>query len=186
MPYCKKCGTEYVEGAKYCVKCGASIAEEWRFPREECFGERKVERDFLGLVTFGFFLLILGYIFLANLWIPSEIEALFVKLSKGVPEPPSSQLRYVFALFLGLIGASNFATAGIRVAFRQSWRRPLRDALSGVGLISIAYLVYLNSQRIITWQIVVVLGIVIIGILVILYGIIVSYFRERQEVKTSK
>ncbi|MCP8316792.1 MAG: zinc-ribbon domain-containing protein, partial [archaeon] len=66
MPYCKKCGTEYVEGAKYCTKCGAPIAEEWRFPREECFGERKAERDYLGLVSFGIFLLIVGYIFLAN------------------------------------------------------------------------------------------------------------------------
>ncbi|MCP8313965.1 MAG: zinc-ribbon domain-containing protein [archaeon] len=185
MPYCKKCGAEYVEGAKYCIKCGAPVSEEWRFPREECFGEKREERDFLGLVSFGFFLLIVGYIFLANQWIPSEIQALFEELGKGA-FVPSSQLRYVFALFLGLIGVSNFFMAGIRVAFRQSWRRPLRDALSGVGLISIAYLVYLNSQRLMTWQIVVVLGIVIVGILVILYGIIVSYFKESLEVKTSK
>jgi len=179
MPYCKKCGTEYVEGVKYCTKCGAPVTEEWRFPREECFGKRREERDYLGLVSFGIFLLIVGGIFLAYPWIPSEIQALFEKLAKGAPESPSSQLRYVFALFLGLIGASNFAMAGIRVAFRQSWRRPLRDALSGVGLISFAYLVYLNSQRLMTWQITLVLGIVIIGILVILYGIIVSYVKGK-------
>jgi len=179
MSYCKKCGTEYVEGAKYCIKCGAPVGEERRPPREECFGERREERDYLGLVSFGIFLLIAGYILITNPWIPSYITQWFENLVKGVFEPPSSQLRYIFALFLGLIGVSDFVIAGIRVALRQSWRRPLRDVLSGVGVISFAYLVYLNSKGLMTWQIVLVLGIIIFGILVILYGIIVSSFKRK-------
>ncbi|MEM2873113.1 MAG: zinc ribbon domain-containing protein [Nitrososphaerales archaeon] len=181
MPYCKKCGAEYAEGARYCTKCGTPVVEEWKPPREECFGEGRAERDYLGLVSFGFFLLIVGYIFSTNTWILSEFQAFFESLGEGVFVPPSSQLRYVFALFLGLIGASDFVMAGIRVFLRQSWRRPLQDVLSGVGVISIAYLVYLNSQRLMTWQMVVVLAIVTVGILVIVYGIIVSYFRGRKK-----
>lgn len=110
-----------------------------------------------------------------------RVLRLFESLGEGVFVPPSSQLRYVFALFLGLIGVSDFVMAGIRVVLRQSWRRPLQDVLSGVGVISIAYLVYLNSQRLMTWQMVVVLAIVTVGILVIVYGIIVSYFRGRKK-----
>ncbi|NWG08990.1 MAG: zinc-ribbon domain-containing protein [Nitrososphaerales archaeon] len=180
MPYCKKCGIEYVEGARYCTKCGTPI-EGWRPPREECFGERREERDHLGLVSFGIFLLIVGYILITNPWIPSDVQSLFENLGKGVFEPPSKQLRYIFALFLGLIGVSNFAMAGIRAIFRQPWRKPLGDMLPGVGLISFAYLVYLNSKGLMTWQIVLVLGVIIIGMLIILYGIIVSYFKKSQK-----
>ncbi|MEM3382765.1 MAG: zinc ribbon domain-containing protein [Nitrososphaerales archaeon] len=181
MPYCKKCGAKYNEGARYCTKCGTPIFVEWKFLREECFGERRAERDQLGLVSFGFFLLIVGYIFLTNTWILSEFQAFFESLGEGVFVPPSSQLRYIFALFLGLIGLSDFVMAGIRVFLRQSWRRPLKDVLSGFGAILIAYLVYLNSQRLMTWQMVVVLSIITIGILVIIYGIILSYFMRRKK-----
>ncbi len=186
MPYCKKCGTEYVEGAKYCTKCGATTEEVWKPPREECFGEKRGERDYLGLVTFGILLLIIGYVLVANPWIPTYIIQWFEKLGQGTPESPSRELRYVFALFLGLIGASNFAIAGIRVALRQPWRRPLGDTMSGVGLISIAYLIYLNSQGLMTWQMVLVLGIIIVGILVISYGIIVFSFLKSKFPKSSK
>lgn len=174
MPYCKKCGTEYIEGAEFCTKCGASVVEGWRPPREECFGERKGERDYLGLVSFGIFLLIVGYILSTNPWVLSDIRTLFEKLVKGVFEP-STRLVYVFALFLGLMGVSNFVVAGIRVAYRQPWRRPLKDILSGVGVISFAYFVYLYGPI----PIALVLGIVVIGVLVIIYGIIVSYIKRR-------
>jgi hypothetical protein len=184
MPYCKKCGTECVEGASYCTKCGAPT-EEWKPPREECFGEEKEERDHLGLVPFGIFLLIVGYILITNPWISSYVQSLFENLGKGIFEPPPKQLRYIFALFLGLIGVSNFAMAGIRAIFGQPWRKPLGDVLLGVGLLSFAYLVYLNSQGLMTWQIVLVLGVIVIGILIISYGIIVSYFK-RQKVENSK
>lgn len=89
----------------------------WKPPREECFGERRAERDYLGLVSFGFFLLIVGYIFSTNTWILSEFQAFFESLGEGVFVPPSSQLRYVFALFLGLIGVSDFVMAGAKTRY---------------------------------------------------------------------
>ncbi|MGQ9718266.1 MAG: zinc ribbon domain-containing protein [Nitrososphaerales archaeon] len=81
MLHCKKCGTEYIEGAKYCTKCGAPIGE-WSPPREECFGERREEKDYLRLVSFGIFLLIVGYILITNPWIPSYVQSLFENLVK--------------------------------------------------------------------------------------------------------
>jgi len=180
MPYCRKCGTEYVEGAKYCAKCGTPVAEGWRPPREECFGERRRERDYSGLISFGIFLLIVGYILSTNPWIWSEIQTLFMNLGKGVFKP-STRLIYVFALFLGLIGVSNFAIAGVRFAFRRSWRRILSDALSGIGFISFAYFIYQYGQGLMTWRMALLLEIIIIGILVILYGVIASYLKRSQK-----
>ncbi|MCP8304306.1 MAG: zinc-ribbon domain-containing protein [archaeon] len=182
MPYCKNCGAEYSEGARFCPKCGAPVAgyerEEWKGPRDECFGERRGKRDYLGLVSFGIFLLIVGYIFFTNPWIPSDFFIWIENLGKGVFKP-SIGLINVFALFLALIGVSNFIIAGIRVALRQPWRRPLSGTLTGVGLLLFAYFVNLYGQDLLTWQVALVLGIVVIGVLVIVYGVIVSYIKRR-------
>ncbi|MFQ5711277.1 MAG: zinc-ribbon domain-containing protein [Candidatus Geothermarchaeales archaeon] len=68
MPYCEKRGAQIGEGDRFCSKCGASLAgcrlareEEWRVPWEACFG-RRGERDHIGLVSFGLFLLVVGYV----------------------------------------------------------------------------------------------------------------------------
>ena len=182
MPYCKKCGVEYSEGEKFCRNCGVPLAEymreKTRVPRDECFGERRVERDYLGVVSFGFFLIIVAYIFFTNPWIPSDVFDWIEKLGQGLFDP-STRLIFIFALFLGLIGLSNFILAGIRIALRQSWRRPLKDILGGFGLLLFAYLINLYGQGFLTWQIALVLGIVVIGLLVITYGVIIAYFKIR-------
>ncbi len=180
MPYCRKCGTELSEGVEFCPKCGTPIVkyrrEELKPPREECFGERR-ERDYLGLVSFGIFLLIVGYIFITNQWIPSHFFNWIENLGKG-DFKPSIELINVFVLFLVLIGISNFIIAGMRVALRQPWRRPLSDTLAGVGLLSFAYFINLYGQGLLTWQIALVSGIVVIGVLVIIYGVIRYYIKS--------
>jgi hypothetical protein len=166
MPYCTKCGAEYQEGAKFCPKCGSSIAGEWRPPRDECFGGKKQESDYVGLASFGIFLLIVAFLFL-------DIVSFFTNLFDGMFQP-SGRLIDVFALFLILIGASAFVTAGIRAAIKQPFRKSLSDVFGGIAFIAFAYLVNRYSQGALDWQIVLVLEIIIIGILIILYGIIVS------------
>jgi len=66
MPYCRKCGAEIAEVAQFCPKCGASVAEyrreEWRRPRDECFGWER-GGEFLGTVAIGVFLVGLAILF---------------------------------------------------------------------------------------------------------------------------
>jgi len=173
MPYCRKCGAEYQEGAKFCTKCSSSITEEWRPPRDECFGEKKQETDYIGLVSFGIFLLVVAYLFLTNPWLGEEIVSFFTNLFDG-KFLPSGELIYVFTLFLILIGASSFVTAGIRAAIKQPFKKSLSDVFGGVAFITFAYLVNRYNQGVLDWQIALVIEIIIIGILIILYGIIVS------------
>ena len=182
MPYCKKCGAEYSEGSKFCSKCGTSLTEykreEWRKPREECFGESRAERDYLGLISFGIFLIIIAYIFITNPWIPSDFFDWTDKLGQGIFQP-SERLIFVFAFFLGLIGVSNFIIATVRFALKQPWRKPLSDILGGVGLLSFAYFINLYGQGLLSWQLALVQSIIVVGLLVIIYGVIVFYFGRR-------
>ena len=68
MVTCSKCGTENREDAKFCVNCGASLySVKRREMREDvCFGEGKRGRDYLGLVSFGIFLIVIGVVFTVN------------------------------------------------------------------------------------------------------------------------
>ena len=177
MPYCEKCGAEIREGDRFCSKCGASLVgyiparEEWRFPREECFGRRE-GRDHVGLVSFGIFLLILGYVWYTYPGIISDIKDLFVRLAEEQVFEPSTSLVKAFTLFLGLTGISNFAIASLRVALKQPWRRPLSDVLTGVCLILFAYFVSLYGEGVLTWQAVLLLFLVVAGLLITAYGIV--------------
>jgi hypothetical protein len=173
MPYCKRCGAEYQEGAKFCIKCGSSITEEWKPPRDECFGEKKQETDYIGLASFGIFLLIVAYLFLTNPLLGEDIVSFFTNLSDA-KFLPSGRLIDIFTLFLILIGAWSFVEAGIRAAIKQPFRKSLSGVFTGVAFIIFAYLVSRYSQGTLDWQIALVLEIIIIGILIILYGIIVS------------
>ncbi len=66
MPYCRKCGAEIAEGAEFCPKCGTSVAEyrkeEWKGPRQECFGWER-GGEFWGAIAGGVFLLGLAVLF---------------------------------------------------------------------------------------------------------------------------
>ncbi len=177
MPHCDKCGAEIGEGEKFCSKCGAylverrRIREERRGPREECFGRRE-EGDNVGLISFGIFLLIFGFVWYMYPEILSDIKDLFVRLTEEQVFEPSTSLIKAFTLLLGLLGVSNFAVAGLRVALKQPLRRPLSDVLSGVFLISFAYLVSLYGKDVLTLEVVLLLVLLTAGLLVIGYGVI--------------
>ena len=146
---------------------------EGKIWREERRLEHR-ERDYLGIVSFGILIVIIGSLLLYYPWIPSDIGDFFDTLSEGELVRPSTRLINALALFLALLGISNFTVAGVRSISRQPWRRPLSDMLSGVSFISSAYFIRLYAQEEIAWQMVVLLVLTIIGVCLIVYGVIGS------------
>lgn len=82
MSYCKKCGTEYVEGAKYCIKCGAPVGEERRGPRDECFGWGR-GGEFWGIASIGVFLIGLAILWYFNWFWPGILFLIGIMIIIG-------------------------------------------------------------------------------------------------------
>lgn len=182
MATCPNCGAEAKEDDKYCTYCGASLTAEAGEAirreekpvreRDECFGGR-AERDYSGLVSFGFFIITAGIIFIMNPGIFSDfglwIETMVAQ--EGLVRPPEDLITSA-TVFFGLIGVSSFVVAGLRLAVGRTWRRALSDALSGVALVLFAYLIHLYGIRSITWQTVFAMEAVAVGLLVVLYSLV--------------
>jgi len=187
MPTCPKCSAEVKEGDKFCPYCGASLALETPKPAEErkhirerdtCFGEE--EKDYLGLVSFGFFLLAVGITYTLN---PNVIEDFRfwveqLSLRKTLVEPPEG-LVFSATLFFGIIGVFDFAKAGIRLATNDVKRRVVANVFSGIALILFAYLIHLYGIGVLTWQTTIGTEIIACGLLIALYSIIRSLLRKR-------
>ena len=72
MVTCINCGTKNKEDAKYCSSCGVSMLKKepnFTKERDKCFGEE--EKDPLGWLSFGFFVLVLGIVFVGSMTIMS-------------------------------------------------------------------------------------------------------------------
>lgn len=182
MPSCPKCGAKREKDDKFCHSCGASLTEEKKeLPeREVCFGERERRRDYLGLVSFGIFLLIVGIVFLANPNIFSHINSWVQEMAekKTLLRPPQDLIDSA-SLFFVLIGASNFFMAGIRLVGDKAVRRIFADILTGVALVLFGYLIYLYGAHTLGWQMVLAIEAVACGLLVILYSIIHYLFPKK-------
>jgi hypothetical protein len=184
---CPRCGKEAERDDQFCRFCGAPLKVETKTPvkpaepaeeekyREEpefCFGERERHADYTGLVSFGLFLLIIGVIFVANPSIFSQLNSWANQMSKAqsLLRPPREVINSA-VLFFVLVGLSDFFVSGIRFMTHRRKRRAVRNVFSGVALITFSYLVYLYGQRTLVWQIVLALEILVIGLLVIIYGL---------------
>ena len=186
MPYCINCGAQIAEEDEYCPSCGAPTTtrpsrrdlRRRRYARDDdlCFG-REPRGDPLGLVEFGLFLLIVGVVYKAN----PNVTSVFINWVGRMAElevaiSPPSTLVASATLFLNLIGFSNLFTAVIRVMIDKVWGRILQDVLTGIGFLSIAYLVRQYGQNIITWTNVLAYGAIVFGGLVMLYAILRNIF----------
>ena len=171
MVYCSNCGKENVEGVKFCVNCGKILISEKK--EDTCFGKGEQRRNYLGLVSFGFFIIIVGIIFGNNsniisdfrLWIEQMIsEQIFIR--------PSIDLINTATLFFSLLGVSNFFMAVIRFMFEKVRRRVFSDILSGIALALFGYLLHLYEGYVITWQMVLAIEAIACGLLIILYSLV--------------
>ncbi|TET19729.1 hypothetical protein E3J74_05360 [Candidatus Bathyarchaeota archaeon] len=140
--------------------------------RETCFGAGLRKKDYLGLVSFGAFILIVGIVFVAN---PNLVSDFSSWIEQVTDEQhlirPSEGLVSSAILFFTLIGLSNFFEAGIKLWIVKARRRVLADILSGVALVLFAYLIHLYGSYALTWQMVIAIEAIVVGLLVVLYSI---------------
>lgn len=141
--------------------------------REVCFGERIRVEDYLGLITFGLFIIIVGIVFIAIPNLVSDFSSWVTQMAnqKQFVRPPDGPITGAI-IFFGLIGLSNFFEAGIRFLIGRSKRRVLANILSGIALFLLAYLISLYSEHLLRGYIVLAIEVVAVGFLVILYSIV--------------
>jgi len=181
MVPCPKCGAEVKEDDRFCPYCGAFLASKTSKPlveekslareREACLGAGRRDRDYLGLVSLGFLLIIVGIIFVANPDIVSDFSSWIEQMTEeqALKRPPLGLITSATIFFL-LIGLSNFFLAGVRLMFDKVRRRVLADILSGVALVLFAYLIHLYGGYALAWQMVLAIEVVVCGLLVVLYS----------------
>jgi hypothetical protein len=186
MPNCPKCHTETKEGDKFCNNCGVSLATETQKSfetgmhareRDVCFGEGR--RDYLGLVSFGFFLLIVGFVFTLNPNVIDDFRLWIMQISTGrmLVRPPEG-LIFSAAIFFGLVSVFDFIMAGIRLAINDAKRRILADFLTGIALILFAYLIDLYGRHHLSWLGVLGTEAIACGLLIVVYSIVLYSFKR--------
>jgi len=175
MVYCTKCGAKNEENVNFCVNCGEQLYPKINRVKREtgCFGENERSIDFLGIVSFGIFILIFGIIFAANPNLVSDFRLWIEQLinEKVLLRPPKNLITSA-VLFFGLMGSSNFFIGSIRLSSNKNWRKFISDIITGVALIFFAYLIYLYGVYSLTWQMVFAIEAIVCGILVIIYSIV--------------
>ncbi len=140
--------------------------------REVCFGERIRVEDYLSLVSFGIFLIIVGIVFIASPNIVSDFSSWVEQMAdqKGFVRPPEGLITGA-TIFFGLIGLSEFFKAGIRLWIDKSERKALDSIFSGSALTLFAYLIYLYGDHLLHGYMVLAIEVVAVGLLVILYSL---------------
>jgi hypothetical protein len=143
--------------------------------REKCFGMGLREKDYMGLVSFGTFILAVGIVFVANPNLVSDFRIWIEQMTtmENLVRPPRGLIISAI-IFFGLIGLSHFFKAGIRFWIAQSRRQVLADILSGTALTLFAYLIYLYGSYALGWQMILAIEAVTVGLLLILYSVMRS------------
>jgi uncharacterized membrane protein len=169
-----RCSAQNKEDAKFCTNCGASISplqNRYVKERDTCFGEG--DRDRLGKVSFGFFVIVVGIVLAFNPGIFSDFGFWIEQMTnEGTIVRPSTSLITSAMLFFGMIGVSNFVMAATRAFIDKAKRRMISDILSGVALVLFAYLISLYNTYSLTWQMVLGIEVVAIGLLIVSYSIL--------------
>lgn len=140
--------------------------------RDVCFGERIRVKDYLGLISFGIFLIIVGIVFIASPNIVSDFSSWVEQMAnqKDFVRPPEGLITGAM-MFFGLIGLSEFFKAGIRLWIDKSKRKALGGIFSGIALTLFAYLIYLYGDHFLRGYMVLAIEVVAVGLLVILYSV---------------
>jgi hypothetical protein len=182
MVPCSKCGTKNPEHAEFCTNCGGSLfsSKGNQIPEDKCFGKENSSRDYMGYLSFGSFLLILGLVITTNSNLISDFSVWFTQLinEKNWIRPPEELINSVM-LFFGLLGGTNFLIAALRLIFIRRRRQVLSDVLSGFALLCFAYLFNLYNDYVLRFRMVLALEVVICGLLIVLYSIFWYIFHKQ-------
>lgn len=184
MIECPTCRAENKDDAKFCFSCGTALVTKvpetpavppptvppsppppWTYWRE-----RERHADLLGLVGLALFLIIVSLLFAANPNLIADVSLWSERVSRsGIWTRPPEGVITSAALFFGLIGASSFLVAGLRVVVGRARFRALADILAGTAAIAFAYLLTFYADRRITGQLVLALEGAVVGALILVY-----------------
>jgi Protein of unknown function (DUF835) len=189
---CARCGTENAEDIAFCVYCGSSLtgpaptptpaAESAPAPRTSAVKpiprsvRESYERgpDFVGLIGVAFFLLIVGIVFTLNTNLVRDLTDWYdLMRAEGMPaglfvRPPSGIVTSGM-FFFGLLGLSNFLTAGLRWTLDRSRFGGLARAFAGIGFFGLAVLIWRYSLGALTGTQVLSLWTATLGVLLVAY-----------------
>jgi hypothetical protein len=175
MVTCSKCGKKSQEDAEFCINCGTSLysVERREVRGDLCFSEGKRGRDYLGYISFGFFIIIVGIVITITPNIFSIFQRWIEQLTNKQAwiRPPKGLINSA-TLFLYLIGVSSFLKAGIRFLVDKGRKQVLTDILPGVASVFFAYLINLYASHVLGFRMVLALETIICGLLVIAYTVV--------------
>jgi len=192
---CPRCGTENDDEVAFCVYCGALLPE--RVPPTSAAGTRPLldlssalkpipptarafpDRgpDFVGLIGVAFFLLVVGIVFTLNTNLLTDFRAWYDRISvEGLFARPPDGVITSGILFFGLLGLSNFLTAGLRWILDRNRFGALSRVLGGIGFASLALLIWRYAARGISGPLVVSIWTAILGTLLVIYIAIGLYW----------
>ncbi len=126
--------------------------------------------DFVGLLGFAFFLLVLGVVFYLNQNLLTNLRQWWDQILAGrlLFRPPQGVVLSAIG-FWALIGVTNFVVAALRWSLRRTKIHTLGAALGGVGAITFAYLLYRYSLRELSGSQVVSFEAAVIAIMLFVY-----------------
>jgi len=178
MDTCSKCGSPRSPNDQFCHFCGAALtapptaAPTTPSPAPTPAATPAVKRpDLVGIVSFGFLLVILGIVFGLNpnaglefyQWIESSAKAAYAT------RPPDTLLAST-ELFFALATLSGLVTAGLRYANdRTNLLRPIADALGALGTLSFTVLVGLYAQLRVSGPSALAIQAAVVGVLIVTY-----------------
>jgi hypothetical protein len=129
-------------------------------------------------ISFGGFLIIVGYIWASYPSIFSELWRTFIRLVEDQVLQPSRIVVIAAYTYLFLLGLQDAILGGLRAATGQRARRVVKELYAAVAYAGLGYLVLQFSRGEITSSLLILYVFLTAGVLVILYGA-TAYLMER-------
>ena len=185
---CPSCGTENSGESRFCLYCGAPLtgnsAGATTTPATTASAvtppppprlvstptTREPSPDFVGLIGVAFFLLIVGIVFTLNPNLLNDFRAWWDRILKfGLFSRPPEGIITSAVLFFAFIGLSNFVTAAMRWLVNRRRFGALARVLSGIGFLTLTFMVSRYATRSMSGQAVLSTWVAILGALIIVY-----------------
>lgn len=181
---CPSCGTENNDDARFCKSCAAPQTPAaapppvppvapppapWPPPPPP--RHKQPHEDFVGLLSFAFFLLAVAMAFGLNPNLIQDFGRWFQLMSSNhtIFVRPPEALIVASAWFFGVIGVLEFVAATVRWALRWTPMRALSRVLSGVGDLVFAILLLRYADRAISGGILLTVLVGVVAALLMIY-----------------